>query len=102
MSTDAPELRMRRRLLRMLGTLRPIRAGYQMRPVTVGGIFGVAVAAVMAPFVTAPLGSVVPWLPFVAGPAVVVAAPAVLAVDRRCRCLVRHRRGASDAVGQRR
>ncbi|WP_328654743.1 hypothetical protein OG598_13465 [Micromonospora sp. NBC_00330] len=66
---------MRRRLLRLLGTLRPVKAGYQMRPVTAGGVFGVAVAALLAPFVTAPLASQVPWLPFVAAPAVVVAVP---------------------------
>jgi hypothetical protein len=75
MSTGAPELRMRRQLPRVLATLRPINAGYQIRPVTVGGIFCVVVAALCAPFVTAPLAPLVPWLPFVAAPAVVVGTP---------------------------
>ncbi|MFG3644420.1 hypothetical protein ACGF3C_29530 [Micromonospora sp. NPDC047762] len=66
---------MRRRLLRMLGTLRPIKAGYQMRPMTVGGVLGLMVAGVLALLVTVPLAAQVPWLPFVAVPAVVVAAP---------------------------
>ncbi|MEU8131441.1 hypothetical protein AB0B68_29865 [Micromonospora sp. NPDC049049] len=80
MSTEAPELRMRRRLLRVLGTLRPIKAGYQMRPMTVGGVLGLMVAGVLALLVTAPLASLVPWLPFVAVPAVVVAVPLLLLI----------------------
>ncbi|MGC4851314.1 hypothetical protein ACLQ3F_29130 [Micromonospora sp. DT15] len=80
MSTEAPELRMRRRLLRVLGTLRPIKAGYQMRPMTVGGVLGLMVAGLLALLVTAPLASLVPWLPFVAVPAVVVAVPLLLLI----------------------
>ncbi|MCW3841455.1 hypothetical protein ONA70_15245 [Micromonospora yasonensis] len=77
MSTDAPELRMRRRTLRVLGTLRPIKAGYQARPVTVAGLVGLVVAGVVVLLVTAPLAQQVSWLPFVAVPAVVVGGPVI-------------------------
>ncbi|MEV0425347.1 hypothetical protein [Micromonospora sp. NPDC050495] len=75
MSAVAPELRLRRPLLRILGTLRPIRAGYQARPVTALGLVGLIVAGVLTLLVTAPLAGQVPWLPFVAVPVVVLLGP---------------------------
>lgn len=75
MSDVAPELRLRRPLLRMIGTLRPIRAGYQARPVTAVGLVVLVIVGVLTLAVTVPLAGQVPWLPFVAVPVVVLVGP---------------------------
>ncbi|SBT51102.1 hypothetical protein [Micromonospora auratinigra] len=45
MSATAPELRMRRPVLRVLGALRPVRAGYRMHPATLLAVLALAAAA---------------------------------------------------------
>ncbi|MEU3452407.1 hypothetical protein ABZ671_02195 [Micromonospora sp. NPDC006766] len=77
MSIQAPELRMRRPMLRVLATLRPIRAGYRMRPVTLAGIFGLAVVVALLLLATAPMGQPTLWIPVVAAPAVALAIPLI-------------------------
>ncbi|MFR9780930.1 hypothetical protein ACL02O_33450 [Micromonospora sp. MS34] len=75
MSVAVPELRMRRRLLRVLGTLRPIRAGYRMRPVTVAGLFGLVAVWALLLFLAVPLALPGSRLPLLATAVVLVASP---------------------------
>ncbi|WP_157240603.1 hypothetical protein [Catenuloplanes japonicus] len=68
---------MRRPLLRLAGTLRPVRAGYQISPALIWAQVGLFVVTVpltvlLAP-VLAPAG--LAWLPYVAAPAVLLGPP---------------------------
>lgn len=74
-----PELRMRRPLLRLAGTLRPVRAGYQVPAALVWALIGLAVVTVPLTVVlgaaAAPAEDALAWLPYVLVPAVVLGPP---------------------------
>ncbi|MFG1673968.1 hypothetical protein [Micromonospora sp. NPDC049282] len=65
MSPAVAELRLRRPLLRVLGTLRPLSAGYRMRPATLVALLVLAAVAFVLLVVAAPLGSRGSTLPYV-------------------------------------
>lgn len=75
----APELRIRRPLLRLAGTLRPLRAGYQFSPALIWALTALTVVTVPLTIVLAPtmapLEDHLAWLPYVAPPAVVLGPP---------------------------
>lgn len=75
----APELRMRRPLLRLAGTLRPLRSGYQVPAALVWALIGLTVITVPLTVVlgaaAAPTEDALAWLPYVLAPAVVLGPP---------------------------
>ncbi|MFI7215720.1 hypothetical protein [Micromonospora maritima] len=65
MSPATAELRLRRPLLRVLGTLRPVNSGHRMRPATLLAFLVLAAVAFVVLLVAAPLGPRGSAMPYV-------------------------------------